>query len=145
MTHEFDFVTWLLGCPNKVTTSGVEGREGESHVIALLNYDDVIVEVQSSSMMPDHHPFTVAYEAMFENGTVEFMENGYADREEKSLLVYTNQGRQEVEPEVKNCYEEAIKHVLECCEKNIPTRLGIDEAVTSLEITLKVKEMLSSE
>ena len=145
MTHEFDFVTWLLGCPNKVTTSGVEGREGESHVIALLNYDDVIVEVQSSSMMPDHHPFTVAYEAMFENGTVEFIENGYADREEKSLIVYTNQERQEVELEVKNCYEEAIKHVLECCEKNIPTRLGIDEAVTSLEITLKVKEMLSSE
>lgn len=145
MTHEFDFVTWLLGSPNKVTASGVEGREGESHVIALLNYDDVIVEVQSSSMMPEYHPFTVAYEAMFENGTVEFIENGYADREEKSLIVYTNQGRQEVEPEVKNCYEEAIKHVIECCEKNIPTRLGIDDAVTSLEITLKVKEMLTFE
>lgn len=142
MIHEFDFVTWLLGTPNKITALGIEGKEGESHVSTLLNYDDVVVEVQSSSMMPDYHPFTVAYEAIFQNGTVEFMENGYADREEKSLKLFTNHGQEVLELVNKNCYEESIKHVVECCEKNIPTRLGIDDAIASLKIALEIKDIL---
>ncbi|MDF2803273.1 MAG: gfo/Idh/MocA family oxidoreductase [Anaerocolumna sp.] len=142
MIHEFDFVAWMLGRPNSITASGVAGKEGESHVITLLNYDDTIVEVHASSMMPDHHPFTVGYEAVFENGTLEYVENGYTDREEKSLILFTNQKQEVVEVPDCNCYEEAMKHVLECHQKNISTRLSIDDAVISLEIALKVKEML---
>lgn len=142
MIHEFDFVTWLLGSPNKIMASGVEGKDGESHVCALLNYNDVVVEVQASSMMPDYHPFTVAYEAIFENGTIEFIENGYADREEKSLKLFTNHGQEVVELVSRNCYEEAIKHVVECCENNIPTRLSIDDAIASLKIALEIKDIL---
>lgn len=142
MIHEFDFVTWLLGKPNKIAATGIEGKEGESHVITILNYNDTIVEVHASSMMPDYHPFTVAYEAIFENGTVEFVENGYADREEKSLVLYTGQEKKVIDLADRNCYEESIKHVLKCCQYNIPSRLSIDDAIMSLEIALKVKELL---
>lgn len=142
MLHEFDYVTWLLGSPNKITAAGVQSKEGESHVSALLNYDDAIVEVQSSSMMPYQHPFTVGYEAIFENGTVEYIENGYADREEKSLNLFTNQGQKVLELLCRNCLEESIKHVVECCEKDIPTRLSIDDAIASLKIALEIKDLL---
>lgn len=93
-------------------------------------------------MMPNYHPFSVAYEAMFENGTIEFIENGYADREEKSLKLFTNIGEETLELVNKNCYEESIKHVVNCCEKNIPTRLSIDDAIASLKIALETKDLL---
>ena len=113
MIHELDFVTWLLGKPNKITTSGINSKQGESHVSSLLNYDDHLVEVQASSMMPKSYPFTVAYEALFEDGTIEYIDNGY---------------------------EEALKHVIMCCQENITSLLSIDDAIDSLNLALKIKE-----
>lgn len=142
MIHEFDFVTWLLGNPKKIKALGVESKPEESHVCSLLNYNDAVVEIQSSSMMPSHHPFSVAYEAIFENGTIEYMEDGYSDREEKSLKLFTNDSEKAIEIENRNCWEESFKHVAQCCEKNIPTRLSIDDAVASLKIALEIKDIL---
>lgn len=142
MIHEFDFVTWLLGSPTKIAAAGVEGKEGESHVTALLNYDDTVVEVQSSSMMPDCHAFTVAYEAMFEHGTIEYKEDGYSDRVENSLRLFTSQDIKDIEIKETNCWEDSIKHVLECSEKDIPTRLSMDDAIESLKIAFEVRNTL---
>jgi predicted dehydrogenase len=142
MLHEFDFVTWLLGYPEKVEALGIEGKAGQSHVTSLLSYNNTVVEVQSSSMMPDYHPFTVAYEAIFENGTLEYMEDGYKDREEKFLKLFTNHEQKLIEIVNKNCYEESIKHVIECCEKNISSILSINEAISSLKIALEINDIL---
>lgn len=142
MIHEFDFVTWLLGNPKEITALGVEGKAEESHVCSLLKYNDAVVEIQSSSMMPPSHPFSVAYEAIFEKGTIEYIEDGYSDREEKSLKLFTNDGEKALEIKNKNSWEEAFKHVIECCEKDIPTRLSIDDAVASLKIALEIKDIL---
>ncbi|MGG3625206.1 hypothetical protein ABES25_16820 [Bacillus gobiensis] len=59
-----------------------------------------------------------------------------------SLKLFTNDGQEEVKIENSDCYTEAIKHVLECCEKDIPTSLSIDDAIPSLEIAIQIKEML---
>lgn len=142
MIHEFDFVTWLLGNPKEITALGVEGKAEESPVCSLLKYNDAAVEIESSSMMPPPHPFSVAYEAIFENGTIEYIEDGYSDREEKSLKLFTNHDEKAIEIKNKNCWEEAFKHVIECCEKNISTRLSIDDAVASLKIALEIKDIL---
>ncbi|ALC82633.1 MULTISPECIES: Gfo/Idh/MocA family protein [Bacillus] len=144
MIHEIDFVTWLIGSPKQMTAAGLNGKAGTSHVDALFHYDDTVVEVQCSSMMPGYHPFTVAYEAVFEDATVEYVENGHKDRSEMSLKLFTNDGQEEVKVENSDCYAEAIKHVLECCEKDIPTSLSIDDAIPSLEIAIEIKEMLIS-
>jgi UDP-N-acetylglucosamine 3-dehydrogenase len=142
MIHELDFVIWLLGAPNKITASGVNSKEGECNVNALFNYDDVVVEVQASSMMPKSHPFSVEYEAIFENGAIEFVEDGYADRSERSLKLFTDQCMETLELLNRNCYEESIKHVIECCEKNTPTILSIEDAIESLKVALKIKDLL---
>jgi UDP-N-acetylglucosamine 3-dehydrogenase len=142
MIHEFDFVTWLLGSPNKIMADGINSKEGQSNVSAILSYDDTIVEVQSSSMLPDYYPFTTAYEALFENGTIEYFEKCYKNREECYLHLFTNKGEEELDLSKKNCFEEAIKHVLNCCEKNIPTKLSIDDAIASLKIALQIKNII---
>jgi UDP-N-acetylglucosamine 3-dehydrogenase len=143
MIHEFDFVTWLLGSPHKVTSSGVNGHEGQSHVDALLSFENCFVEVQGSSMMPMGHPFTVGYEAVFEKGTIEYFEHGYECSCERSLVVFANGEKKELEIMSKDCYEESVKHVIECCIKNTPNRLSLKAAVTSLEAALKVDEQVN--
>lgn len=138
MMHEFDFITWLLGIPDKISAVGINGKEGQSHMNALLSYNNTVVDIQGSSMMPFSHAFTVGYEAVFENGTIEFIENGYKDRCESSLILFTDSGREELKMEQKNCYEQAIRSVLESCTKGTPTRLSLDAAIQSLKLTLLV-------
>lgn len=142
MIHEFDFITWLLGVPNKISSFGINGKKGQSHVNALLVYGDTIVEVQGSSMMPLSHPFTVAYEAVFENGAIEYTENGYSDRFENSLTLFLNNNKEDIKIIEKNYCEQSIKHVIECCKKDIPTISSLDDAIKSLKVVLEIKDSI---
>lgn len=143
MLHEFDFVTWLLGPSDDILSTAAQKDKDKAHVETIMNYENSFVEIQCSSMMPEYHPFTTAYEAVFENGTLEYLENGYYNRTEKSLKLFTDECQQEIELSEVDCYESAIKHVLECLEKDVPSKLSIDEAIISLETALKVKEIIS--
>ncbi|WP_315107785.1 Gfo/Idh/MocA family oxidoreductase [Clostridium intestinale] len=143
MLHEFDFVTWLLGPSDDILSTSTQKNKDKAHVETIMNYENSFVEIQCSSMMPEYHPFTTAYEAVFENGTLEYLENGYYNRTEKSLKLFTDDCQQDLELSEVDCYECAIKHVLECIEKDVPSKLSIDEAIISLETALKVKEIIS--
>ncbi|WP_238905076.1 Gfo/Idh/MocA family oxidoreductase [Clostridium sp. YIM B02506] len=143
MLHEFDFVTWLLGPSDDIISTAAQKDKDKAHVETIMNYENSFVEIQCSSMMPEYHPFTTAYEAVFENGTLEYLENGYYNRTEKSLKLFTDECQQEIELSEVDCYESAIKHILECLEKDVPSKLSIDEAIISLETALKVKEIIS--
>ncbi|MGF7060076.1 Gfo/Idh/MocA family protein [Brassicibacter mesophilus] len=143
MIHEFDFVTWMLGTPNKISAVGINGNEGQSHVNALLAYEDSIIEIQGSSMMPEYHPFTVGYEAIFEKGTIEYIENGYVNKCEKALTLFTNNSKEDLDIPEKDCYEESIKHVVECCIKDISTILSLEDAIKSLKVALQIKEEIA--
>lgn len=143
MLHEFDFVTWLLGPSDDIISTSTQKDKDKAHVETIMNYETSFVEIQCSSMMPEYHPFTTAYEAIFENGTLEYLENGYYDRTEKYLNLFTDDCQQEIELSEVDCYESVIKHVLECIEKDVPSKLSIDEAIISLETALKVKDLIS--
>ena len=143
MLHEFDFVTWLLGPSDDIISTGAQKDKDKAHVETIMNYENSFVEIQCSSMMPEYHPFTTAYEATFENGTLEYLENGYYNRTEKFLKLFTDDCQQEIELSEVDCYESAIKHVLECIEKDVPSKLSIDEAIISLETALRVKDLIS--
>ncbi len=142
MIHELDFVTWLFGVPHSINTCGVNSKEGESHVSALLSYNDSLAEVQASSMMPKSYPFTTAYEALFEDGTVEFIQRIDENSSESSLRLFTDKGMENLELPDKNCYEEAIKHVVMCCQENISSLLSLDDAIQSLSIALKIRDLM---
>ncbi|OPJ62857.1 Gfo/Idh/MocA family protein [Clostridium oryzae] len=143
MIHEFDFISWLLGNPENISSYGIEPKDGEAHVEAILTYNsNTIVNIQASSLIPKYHAFTVGYEADFEYGTIEYFENGYADRTESSLKLFTDKKEENVDLESKNCYEEAFKHVLECSKSNIYGILWLDDAIKSLRLALEVKDKM---
>ncbi|MFZ5354067.1 MAG: Gfo/Idh/MocA family protein [Bacillota bacterium] len=142
MIHELDIITWLFGMPYDISAAGFDCNKGESHVTALLSYKNSLVSVEASSMMPQYHPFTVSYEAVFSKGTIEYYEHGYADRCERSLKLFTDNKCEELPIPDSNCYEDTIKHVINCCKENKPTIIGLDSAISSLELALKIKNMI---
>ncbi len=142
MIHEFDIITHILDEPNTVFARGVSSKENQCHVDALLDYKDVIVEVQGSSMMPHYHPFTVGYDAVFEEGTIEFIENGYASKSEKSLIVFTNDEKKEIKIPEENCYKKCIQHFIDCCKTEKETVISIDHAIKSLNLALQIKKLI---
>lgn len=142
MIHECDFVTYLLGPSNEISAIGVNSKDGESHISALLNYNDTAVTIHSSSLMPFSHAFTTGYEAIFENGSVEYVCDGYADREEKTMKLFTKDKCEDISLPATNSYEEAFNHVIDCCINNTPSILSIDDAVNSLKTALKIKDLV---
>lgn len=143
MIHELDFITWVLGQPKNVFAEGVSGKEGQSHVNVNMCYENCITEIQCSSMMPDYHPFTVGYEAIFEKGTIEYIENGYVNKNESSLIIFNNEGKEVIDIPEENCYKKSIQHVIDCCKTGKETIISIDEAIKSLEVALQIENIIN--
>lgn len=139
MIHEFDFITWLLGMPKDISSYGNNGDNGKSNVSCILKYDETIVSFQSSSMLPANLPFTVNYEAIFDKGVINYSELSSANVCSASLVLTTNDKQKTINIPELNCYEESIKHVLDCIKRDTTTIQGIDDAALSLELALKVK------
>jgi hypothetical protein len=93
-------------------------------------------------MMPLSHPFSVAYEAVFENGTIEYTENSYSDRCDNSLTLFTDSSKKDLEIPGQNYCAQSVRHVIECCTKDIPTISSLNDAIESLKIALQVKDSI---
>jgi UDP-N-acetylglucosamine 3-dehydrogenase len=143
MLHDIDFITWILGVPGNISSSGSSNNNSESCVNALLSYKDAVAELTGSSMMPKTYPFTVGYDAIFENGTIEFQEQFSDAGNQKQLIEYTYSGKRNIELDPKNPYEEAIKHVIDCCRNNSKTVLGVEDAAASLKLALEIKKLIT--
>lgn len=142
MIHDVDFVTWLLGVPNEVTAFGVSKNESESSVNAFFAYNNSIAEIAGSSMMPVSYPFTQGFDAVFESGAVKYHEECYENGPIKQMIEYSADGKKEIILEQANPWEEAINHVIECCEKDIETVLSVKNAISSFKTALKIKELV---
>jgi predicted dehydrogenase len=142
MIHEFDFITWILGIPKDISSYGNNGENGKSNVSCILKYNDTIVSFQSSSMLPTKSPFAVGYEAIFDKGVINYNELSSANNYSCSFVLTTDYETKTISiPEI-NCYEESIKHVLDCINNNAKTVQGIDNATLSLKLALKLKSRL---
>jgi predicted dehydrogenase len=140
--HDLDFITWLLGAPTATSVEGIMTSPHESHVHASLRYADTIVELTGSSMMPKSYPFTVSYEAIFEEGSVEYHEYGSDQESGRSLVAYTANGREELTINPADSYVIAIQHVIDCCKNNTETLFSIEDAIRALEVSIQLKDLL---
>lgn len=143
MLHDLDFITWLLGQPTAVSAKGLTGQPGQSHVQVHLHYPGAIVELTGNSMMPRSYPFTVGYEALFENGAVEFNEQCFETGDVKQLRVYSANGQEEPVMDQADPYVRVIQHVLHCCQHNIEdTVLTAGDAIQALGVAVQLRESL---
>lgn len=126
MMHDVDFVTRLLGEPEGIFASSMDVRE------------------QQSIAMPQAHPFSVGYEAILEQGTVRYYEDGYADgTTDTRLELFCGEKREEVPLRQVNCYEAAIEHVLQCIRDDRASCLDVREAIRTLRTVLRMNRALT--
>jgi predicted dehydrogenase len=71
--HDTDFVLYLLGEPEAVTTWGTkETQAGWTHVFTRYHYPDVAVFVEGGWNYPAKWDFKMAFHAVFEQGVLDF-------------------------------------------------------------------------
>lgn len=143
MIHDIDFVTRLLGEPDSIFASNIDVREQQSIVEAYLKYKGCSALVRGASAMPQAYPFVVGYEAIFERGVVRYYEDGYSDNSVNTKLeLFCDDKREEISLQQIDCYEAAIRHVLQCIEDNQASCLDIKEAILTLRTVLNMNQSL---
>jgi len=70
--HDTDFVHHLLGQPQAVTSRGTVDATGWSHIFTTYHFPDVVVTAEGGWNYPKNWGFQMAFQAVFENGAVEF-------------------------------------------------------------------------
>lgn len=70
--HDTDFVLHLLGTPPAVTSVGTKDAFGWSRIFSLFHYEGVAVAAEGGWNQPDKWGFQMAFQAVFENGSVEY-------------------------------------------------------------------------
>jgi predicted dehydrogenase len=70
--HDTDFVLSLLGTPPAVFSRGTRDQGGWSHIFTHYLYDDVVVQAEGGWNYPGQWGFQMAFQAVFERGTVEY-------------------------------------------------------------------------
>jgi UDP-N-acetylglucosamine 3-dehydrogenase len=142
MIHDIDFATWMCGKPEQISALLVDGLPGQCAVTGYWTGLNTRVELFGSSMMPMGYPFAVRYEAIFEKGVVRYAEDGYQDREEKRLEVFSEGRMESVEIPTANCYETAIRHVVDCIVDNAVPVNCLQDAVVSIEAAFRMREQI---
>ena len=70
--HDTDFVHHLLGKPAAVTSVGTRDTTGFSHIFTTYHFKDIAVTAEGGWNYPANWGFQMAFQAVFENGAVEF-------------------------------------------------------------------------
>ena len=74
--HDTDFVLYLLGVPTAVTSTGITDFGGVSHIFTRYHYDSgPAVLAEGGWNYPPKWGFLMAFQAVFENGTMEYDSN----------------------------------------------------------------------
>lgn len=71
--HDTDYVLSLFGTPKAVSSTGTRDAGGLNHIFTAYHYDSgVAVVAEGGWNYPAQWGFQMAFQAVFENGTVEF-------------------------------------------------------------------------
>lgn len=70
--HDTDFILYLLGLPAAVTSTATVDHTGPSHIFTHYEYPGLSVTAEGGWNYPPQWGFQMAFQAVFENGAVEF-------------------------------------------------------------------------
>ena len=70
--HDTDYVHHLLGRPDAVASVCTRNKSGWSHIFTTYHFKDVAVTAEGGWNYPANWGFQMAFQAVFENGAVEF-------------------------------------------------------------------------
>ena len=146
--HDTDFAHHLLGKPRAVTSHGTKDANGWSHIFTSYHFEGMAVTAEGGWNYPPKWGFQMAFQAVFENGAVEY------DIRAKPTLVATLGGEETKplpfkEPQTGSSstgqgnvsalggYYNELAHFFECLESNqLPQIATARQALESLRTAL---------
>lgn len=145
MIHDLDFITWLPGnLPLSAVWGTSGGKDGQALVLAYFDTPDVSAEIIVSSQMPKDYPFTVGYEAYFEQAKLVFQESDYADGSiDAKLYEYGGFGKQEIILDKLNPYEKSLRYALQTFQSGEESIISLEHAVIAAEAAFEITGKLS--
>lgn len=133
-THDTDFIVYMLGRPNAVTSIGrsiVSREKGIDHVITFYHYDDgSVVEAEGCWGAPSTTPFEMTFQVICEKATIRLMAEGFK--------IYWNDGRIETPAvEATTGWHVELKYFVDCIKNNIvPDRFQtFDSILDAFKVT----------
>jgi predicted dehydrogenase len=146
--HDTDFVHHLLGKPAAVTSVGTRDQSGMNHIFTTYHFKDVAVTAEGGWNYPKNWGFQMAFQAVFENGAVEFDSGASPTLQvtigngKKSPLTYKTPGAGESKTGAGNLsslggYYNELVAFIECLEKKrAPQIATVTQATDSLATAL---------
>lgn len=144
MIHELDMVTWLLGNPPISSIWGSSSKDGQALVHADFDTPQFSAKILVSSQMPEAYPFTVGYEAYFEQAKLVFHEVDYPDgKVEATLYEYGPTGKQEIVLDQGNPYEKSLRYALQSFTDGTPSIISLEHAANAAEAAFEITGKLA--
>jgi len=134
--HDIDYIHYLFGMPEAVTSTGVTKTSGGvDHIVTAYHYEteNIMVVAEGDWIGHPATPFEMSFQITCENATI-----GYSSAREKTLAVYPKGGGVEYPAfQPGDGYHNEINYFLECIENNTtPTVVTPAEAQEALAVAL---------
>lgn len=139
MIHDLDFATWLEKDLALASYSVVTNADQSGAVVdCLLSSPKRKIYVQGNSMTSMGSPFSVGYEAIFEDATISYFDNSFSDSVETACYLYCNNRKTKIyfEPE-EHCLN-LFKKVLHDFRTETASDLSMENALPALNIAFEL-------
>jgi predicted dehydrogenase len=144
--HDTDYVLHLLGVPRAVRSRGVEDHEGWNHIFTDYVYEDTVVQAEGGWNYPAKWGFQMAFQAVFERGTVEYdsaasptLKATLGESESFALPFVPAGGTAAAGGNISSLggYANELRYFIDCVHAGrAPAIATLDQAITSLEVVL---------
>jgi UDP-N-acetylglucosamine 3-dehydrogenase len=144
MHASFDLITGLLGQPQTIQVTGIDGAAGRgSATEVVLGYPHAIARCTGSALMPNTYGMSGGTRATFTGAVLEYaIRAGFTGQGPSTLTAYTAQGQHPIDLPSTSPYEAMIDHVLACLNGQADNLIEPASALAALELTLDVQHRL---
>lgn len=139
MIHDLDFATWLGKDLKMLTYDVITNSDNSSAIIdCLLSNSSLKVHVQGNSMLSMCSPFSVGYEATFENAYISYLEKSSNDSVETECYIYTNDKKEKVTFELEEHCKVLLTEAIKDFSYEKESGLTIENALPALSIAFEL-------
>lgn len=135
MIHDLDLATWL-GKELKIDAFDVVTNSDNSGAVidCFLSNNSLKIHVNGNSMLSLGAPFSVGYEATFENASINYYEKSFKDAIETECYIYSDGKKEKVTYQLEEHCMALLREVIKDFGNEKESGLTIENALTSLSI-----------
>ena len=139
MIHDLDLVTWLSKDIKLHSHITITNPDNSCAVMdCLLSDNSLNVHLQGSSMLPLCSPFSVGYEATFEQAFISYFENSSNDSFDSECYIYYDDKKEKISFEREEHCKSLLKAAIMDFSNKKDSGLSIENALPALTIALNM-------